>query len=308
MPVTPVEKIWMDGELVPWEDAKIHVLTHALHYGSGVFEGIRAYETKRGPAVFRLEDHVRRLFRSAHIYQIEVPFSPDEISAGIKDTVRANGLQSCYIRPLIFRGYGEMGLNPLLAPVNVSIAVWAWGAYLGEEALEGGARAKISSWKRNDHNILPPFAKATGQYINSGLAKVESIKGGYDEAIMLNIHGYVTDGSGENVFIVKDGVVFTPPLSAGCLDGITRDSVATVARDLGYEVIEKELVRADLYTADEAFFTGTAAEVCPIRDIDDRTVAANGRGPITKEIQQTFFGAARGEIAKYERWLTFVND
>jgi branched-chain amino acid aminotransferase len=308
MPVTPVEKIWMDGELVPWENAKIHVLTHALHYGSGVFEGIRAYETKRGPAVFRLEDHVRRLFRSSHIYQIEVPFSPDEISDAIKDTVRANGLASCYIRPLIYRGYGEMGLNPLLAPVNVSIAVWAWGAYLGEEALEAGARAKISSWKRNDHNMLPPAAKATGQYINSSLAKVEALKGGYDEAIMLNVHGTVTDGSGENVFIVKDGVVFTPPVSAGCLDGITRDSVITVARDLGYEVREQELVRADLYTADEAFFTGTAAEVCPIREIDDRKVTANGRGPITKEIQQTFFGAARGEIAKYERWLTHVND
>jgi len=308
MPVTPVEKIWMDGELVAWEDAKIHVLTHALHYGTGVFEGVRAYETRRGPAVFRLEDHVRRLFRSAHIYQIEIPYAPDEISEAIKDTVRANGLRSCYIRPLVFRGYGEMGLNPLLAPVNVAIAVWAWGAYLGEEGLENGVRAKVSSWKRNDHNMLPPFAKATGQYINSGLAKVEALKGGYDEAIMLNVHGYVTDGSGENVFIVKDGALFTPPLSAGCLDGITRDSVITIARDLGYEVAERELVRADLYTADEAFFSGTAAEVCPIREIDDRAVGANGRGPITKEIQQTFFAAARGDIDKYERWLAPVND
>ena len=308
MPVTPVEKIWMDGELVAWEDAKIHVLTHALHYGSGVFEGIRAYETKRGTAVFRLDDHVRRLFRSAHIYQMEIPFSPDEITRAIKETVRANGLASCYIRPLVFRGYGEMGLNPLLAPVNVSIAVWSWGAYLGEEGLENGVRVKISSWKRNDRNILPPAAKATGQYINSGLAKVESLKGGYDEAIMLNIQGYVTDGSGENVFVVRDGVLSTPPLSAGCLDGITRDSVIQIARDLGYEVVEKELVRADLYTADEAFFTGTAAEVCPIREIDDRTVAADGRGPVTKDIQQTFFGAARGEIEKYERWLAPVSD
>jgi branched-chain amino acid aminotransferase len=306
MPVTPVEKIWMDGELVAWEDAKVHVLTHALHYGSGVFEGIRAYETKRGTAVFRLDDHVRRLFRSAHIYQMEVPFSPDEISDGIKQTVRVNGLASCYVRPLIYRGYGEMGLNPLLAPVNVSISVWSWGAYLGEEALEAGARAKISSWKRNDHNMLPPAAKATGQYINSSLAKVEALKGGYDEAIMLNVHGYITDGSGENVFVVKDGVVSTPPLSAGCLDGITRDSVITVARDLGYDVIERELVRADLYTADEAFFTGTAAEVCPISEIDDRAVAANGRGPITKEIQQSFFAAVRGEDPKYERWLSPV--
>jgi len=298
----------MDGELVPWKDAKIHVLTHALHYGSGVFEGIRAYETKRGPAVFRLEDHVRRLFRSAHIYQMEVPFSPDEISLAIKDTVRANGLASCYIRPLIYRGYGEMGLNPLLAPINVSIAVWSWGAYLGEDALEGGARAKVSSWKRNDHNTLPPAAKATGQYINSSLAKVEAIKAGYDEAVMLNIHGYVSDGSGENVFLVKDGALFTPPLSAGCLDGITRDSVMTIARDLGYDVNESELVRADLYTADEAFFSGTAAEVCPVREIDDRAVGANGRGPITKEIQQTFYAAARGDIERYAGWLAYVNE
>jgi branched-chain amino acid aminotransferase len=308
MPVTPVEKIWMDGELVPWEDAKVHVLTHALHYGSGVFEGIRAYDTKRGTAVFRLDDHVRRLFRSAHIYQMEVPFSPDEITQGIKETVRVNGLDACYIRPLIFRGYGEMGLNPLLAPVNVSIAVWAWGAYLGEDGLENGVRVKISSWKRNDHNTLPPAAKATGQYINSSLAKVEALKGGYDEAIMLNIQGYVSDGSGENIFLVRDGVLYTPPLSAGCLDGITRESVIQIARDLGYEVREKELVRADLYTADEAFFTGTAAEVCPINEIDDRAVTANGRGPITKEIQQTFFAAARGDIDKYERWLAPVND
>jgi branched-chain amino acid aminotransferase len=273
-----------------------------------VFEGIRAYETKRGSAVFRLDDHVRRLFRSSHIYVMEVPYSPDEIAEAIKDTVRANGLSACYIRPLIFRGYGEMGLNPLLAPVNVTIAVWAWGAYLGEEGLENGVRVKISSWKRNDHNMLPPFAKATGQYINSSLAKIESLKGGYDEAILLNVHGYVTDGSGENVFIVRDGVISTPPLSAGCLDGITRDSVITVARDLGYEVRERELVRADLYTADEAFFTGTAAEVCPIKEVDDRAVTANGRGPITKEIQQTFFGAARGEIDKYERWLTYISE
>jgi branched-chain amino acid aminotransferase len=201
-----------------------------------------------------------------------------------------------------------MGLNPLLAPVSVSIAVWAWGAYLGEEGLENGVRVKVSSWKRNDHNILPPSAKATGQYINSGLAKVEALKGGYDEAVMLNLHGYVTDGSGENVFAVKDGVLSTPPLSAGCLDGITRESIITIARDLGYEVRERELVRADLYTADEAFFTGTAAEVCPIKEIDDRAVGAAGRGPITKEIQQTFFGAARGEIARYEGWLSVVDE
>jgi len=308
VPVQPVEKIWMDGELVDWGDAHIHVLTHALHYGTGVFEGIRAYSTARGPAVFRLPDHVRRLFRSAHLYQMEVPYSPEAITEAILDTVRANGLEACYIRPVVYHGYGEMGLNPLFAPINVSIAVWEWESYLGDEAQERGATAKISSWKRLDHNILPPAAKSTGQYINSGLAKVEALKGGYDEAIMLNIQGYVTDGTGENVFVVKDGVLFTPPLSAGCLDGITRDSVITIARDLGYEVRERELVRTDLYTADEGFFTGTAAEVCPIREVDDRKLGANGRGPITKEIQQTFFGAARGEIDKYQRWLSPVNE
>jgi branched-chain amino acid aminotransferase len=296
----------MDGELVDWEDAKIHVLTHALHYGTGVFEGVRAYETSSGTAVFRLDDHVRRLFRSAQLYQIEVPFSPEAVADGVRDVVRANGLASCYIRPLVYHGYGEMGLNPLYAPVNVAISVWAWGAYLGEEALELGARMKISSWKRLDHNIIPPQAKATGQYINSGLAKVEAVKAGYDEAIMLNIAGYVADATGENIFIVKDGKLYTPPLSAGCLDGITRDSIMQISRDLGYEVLERDLTRADLYFADEAFLTGTAAEVCPIREVDDRRIGSNGRGPITKEIQQTFFAAARGEIEAYSGWLSVV--
>ena len=308
MPIQPVDLIWMDGTLVRWEDAKIHVLTHALHYGSGVFEGVRAYETKRGAAVFRLEDHIRRLFRSAHVYQMEIPFSQDEVVQAVKDTVRENGLKACYIRPLAYRGYGEMGLNPLLAPVSVLVAVWPWGAYLGEDSLETGVRAKISSWKRSDHNILPPGAKATGQYINSGLAKVEALKAGYDEAVMLNHAGYVTDGSGENVFIVKDGVVFTPPVSAGCLDGITRDSVMTIANDLGYEVRERNLSRLDLYTADEAFYTGTAAEVAPIREFDDRRLGANGRGPITKELQSIFFAAARGEVDSYRRWLAYVDE
>jgi branched-chain amino acid aminotransferase len=308
VPITPVEKIWMDGELVDWEKATVHVLTHALHYGSGVFEGVRAYETKRGAAVFRLPDHIRRLFRSAHVYQMRVPFSQDELVQAVRETVGANGLKSCYIRPLVYRGYGEMGLNPLHAPVNVSIAVWPWGTYLGEESLETGVRAKISSWKRSDHNILPPGAKATGQYINSGLAKVEALNGGYDEGILLNMAGHVTDGPGENIFIVKDGVLYTPPFSAGCLDGITRDSIIDIAHDQGYEVLERNLSRFDLYTADEAFYTGTAAEVVPIREIDDRSLGSNGRGPLTKELQGIFFGAARGEIDKYQSWLTFVKD
>ena len=304
MPVQPVEKIWMDGELVDWGDAHIHVLTHALHYGTGVFEGIRAYSTARGPAVFRLPDHVRRLFRSAHLYQMEVPYSPEAITEAILDTVRANGLEACYIRPVVYHGYGEMGLNPLFAPINVSIAVWEWESYLGDEAQERGATAKISSWKRLDHNIIPPGAKATGQYINSGLAKVEAIKAGYDECILLNINGFVTDGTGENVFITKEGELLTPPLSAGCLDGITRDSVITIAQDLGYRVQEKNLTRTDLYFAEEVFFTGTAAEVCPVREVDDRAVGSNGRGPITKEIQSAFFSAVHGETPRYAGWLT----
>jgi branched-chain amino acid aminotransferase len=306
VPIEPVAKIWMDGKLVDWEHATVHVLTHGLHYGSGVFEGIRTYDTKKGPAIFRLTDHIRRLFRSAHVYHMEIPFSPDELVEAAKETVRVNGLRECYVRPMAYRGYAEMGLNPLPAPVSVSIAVWKWGLYLGEESRETGVRAKISSWKRLDHNILPPGVKATGQYINSSLAKIEALKGGYDEAIMLNMAGFVTDGSGENVFVIKDGVFLTPPFQAGCLDGVTRDSVMTIARDLGYEVVERNLSRLDLYTADEAFFTGTAAEVAPIREVDDRSVGSNGRGPITKEIQETFMAAVHGEIDKYQGWLALV--
>jgi branched-chain amino acid aminotransferase len=308
LPIEPVAKIWMDGKLVDWEDATVHVLTHALHYGSGVFEGIRAYETRQGPAVFRLTDHIRRLFRSAHVYQMEVPFSLDEICEGSKETVRANGLKECYLRPLVYRGYAEMGLNPLPAPVNVSISVWKWGLYLGEESAETGVRAKISSWKRLDHNILPPGVKATGQYINSSLAKMEALKAGYDEGIMLNMAGYVTDGTGENVFIIRDGILMTPPVQAGCLDGITRDTVTTIARDLGYEVVERNMSRLDLYTADEAFFTGTAAEVVPIREVDDRALGSDGRGPITKEIQETYLATVRGQISQYQGWLSHVGE
>lgn len=307
MPITEVEKIWFDGELVDWREAKIHVLSHALHYGSGVFEGIRAYETARGPAVWHLEEHLKRLFRSAKLYHMELPYSIEALTEATKQVIRANGLNSCYIRPLAIRGYGEMGVNPLHAPVNVIIAVWPWGAYLGEEALERGVRIKISSWRRNSQNALPAAAKATGQYINSVLAKVESIKAGYDEAIMLNEAGQVTDGSGENVFIVRDGVLVTPPTQAGCLDGITRASVIRMARDLGYEVREEFLVRTDLYNADEAFFTGTAAEITPIREVDDRVIGEGHRGPITKELQGVFFAATRGENERYAHWLTYVN-
>ena len=306
MPITPVERIWMDGELVDWADAKVHVLSHAVHYGTGVFEGIRCYETKSGPAVWHLDEHIKRLFRSAKLYHLEIPYSAEALSEAVKDTIRANGLAACYIRPLVLRGYGEMGVNPLNAPVNVVVAVWPWGAYLGEQALEQGVRVKISSWKRNDQNSLPAAAKATGQYINGVLAKVESLKAGYDEAIMLNQQGFITDGSGENVFVVRHGELYTPPTSAGCLDGITRSTVMTLARDLGYEVREENLVRTDLYNADEAFFTGTAAEVTPIREVDDRTVGEGTRGPVTKEIQGTFFAATKGEMERYASWLAPV--
>jgi branched-chain amino acid aminotransferase len=308
VPITEVDKIWMDGELVDWQDAKVHVLSHALHYGSGVFEGIRAYETSRGAAIWHLEDHLDRLERSAKLYHLEIPYSREALAEAMKELIRANGLNACYIRPLAFRGYGEMGVYPLNAPVNVIIAVWPWGAYLGEDALEGGVRVKISSWRRNGQNSLPTAAKATGQYINGVLAKIESMKAGYDEAIMLNEQGTITDGSGENVFVVHGGVLTTPPIQAGCLDGITRAAVMTLASDLGYEVREENLVRTDLYTADECFFTGTAAEITPIREVDDRTVGEGHRGRITKELQGAFFAATKGENERYPSWLTYVDD
>jgi branched-chain amino acid aminotransferase len=308
VPIAEVEKIWMDGELVDWADAKIHVLSHALHYGSGVFEGIRAYETSRGPAVWHLEEHLQRLSRSAKLYHMDLPYSYDELVLAIRDLIRANGLTSCYIRPLAFRGYGEMGVNPLNAPINVTIAVWPWGAYLGEEALEQGVRVKISSWRRNSQNSLPSAAKASGQYINGVLAKVESLKAGYDEAIMLNEAGHLADGSGENVFVVRDGILVTPPTQAGCLDGITREVVITLAREHDFEVRQENLVRTDLYNADECFFTGTAAEITPIREVDDRRVGAGHRGPVTKELQDAFFAATKGEDANHAGWLTYVDD
>jgi branched-chain amino acid aminotransferase len=308
MPITEVEKVWMDGELVDWRDAKIHVLSHALHYGSGVFEGIRAYETSRGAAVWHLDEHLKRLFRSAKLYHMDIPYSMEAITDAIKELIRANGLNACYVRPVVLRGYGEMGVNPLNAPINAFIAVWPWGAYLGEDALENGVRIKISSWRRNSQNALPSSAKATGQYINGVLAKMESVMAGYDEAVLLNDQGYLTDGSGENLFIVRERMVTTPPIQAGCLDGITRKSVMTIARNLGYEVTEENLVRTDLYNADECFFTGTAAEITPVREVDDRMIGEGHRGPITKELQGAFFAATKGETEKYVDWLTYVND
>jgi branched-chain amino acid aminotransferase len=306
MPIEKTSKIWMDGTLVDWDDAKVHVLTHTLHYGSGVFEGIRAYPTSRGPAVFRLTDHMRRLHDSAMLLHMDLPYSVEELVAATKETIRVNEVESCYIRPLAFLGYGEMGLNPLPCTVNVSIAVWPWGTYLGDEGVKHGVRMKISTWRRMDPNINPVAAKGTGIYINSSLAKVEAIHGGYDEAILLNTSGSVAEATGENVFVVKDGVLRTPPLSAGALEGITRDSVMTIARDFGYEVREEDLLRTDLYLADEAFLCGTAAEIVPIREVDDREIGEPGE--ITRKIQETYFAAIHGQVEKYADWLEYARD
>jgi branched-chain amino acid aminotransferase len=305
MPFEKTDLIWMDGELVPWDQAQVHVLVHGLHYGSGVFEGIRTYAAVDGPAVFRLTDHIQRLLDSAKLLMIKVPYTREELVDACKLTVRENGLQSCYVRPLVYLGYGEMGLNPLPCPVNVAIAVWPWGAYLGEESLEAGVRVKVSSWRRMDPNVNPVAAKGTGIYINSSLAKIEAVQSGYDEAIMLNSHGQVAECTGENIFIVKDGILITPPLSSGALGGFTRESIMTIARDLGVPVTEQILLRHDLYLADEAFLTGTAAEVVPIRSVDGREIGS--RGEITKLLQTTYLDAVRGKVERYKDWLEYVN-
>jgi branched-chain amino acid aminotransferase len=300
MPITPTEKIWFNGELVPWEDAKIHVLTHSLHYGTGVFEGVRAYETARGPAVFRLTEHIERLFNSAQIMMMEIPYTVDDIVAATKETVRATGLPSCYIRPIAYYGYGEMGVNTLPCSVDVAIACWPWGAYLGDDAVSKGVRMKISSWTRHDHNTMPPLAKTTGNYVNSSLAKVEALKAGYDEAVMLNPDGLVSECTGENIFAARRGVLITPPLAAGALPGITQDSVMTIARDHGFEVRFDHLSRSDLYVAEEMFVCGTAAEVSAVNSIDDRAIPCPG--PMTKVIAAEYAKAVRGEIDKYKDW------
>jgi branched-chain amino acid aminotransferase len=304
MPITPTEKIWMDGRLVDWDDARVHVLTHTLHYGCGVFEGIRAYETADGPAVFRLTDHIERLFASAKIFMIDIPFTVEDIVEATRETVRVNGLPSCYIRPIVYLGYGEMGLNPLPCPVQVSIAVWPWGAYLGDEGIANGVRMKVSSWQRHSPNAMPPAAKGTGMYINSQMAKIEAINSGYDEAILLSPQGYVSECTGENIFLVRDGVITTPPTAAGALEGITQDSVVTIARDFGYEVHAANILRSDLYTCDEAFLTGTAAEVVPIRSVDDRVIGDPGL--ITRKIQETYAATVRGQVESYRGWLDYV--
>ena len=306
MPIQKVDKIWMDGKLVDWDDARIHILTHSLHYGSGAFEGIRAYATSNGPGIFRLTDHIDRLFRTCKIFMIDIPYTRDEIIEACKETVRASGLDECYLRPLVYLGYGEMGLNPLPCPVNVSVAVWPWGKYLGEDGAAKGVRLGISSWRRHDPNSMPPAAKGTGMYVNSSLAKIEALKSGYDEAILLNPQGYVSECTGENLFVVRDGAVLTPPFSAGALEGITRHTIMTIAADLGYEVRETDLLRSDLYVADESFLTGTAAEVVPVRSIDDREMT-HCPGPIALKIQETYNAVVRGEVGQYKNWVELVD-
>lgn len=308
MPITPTKKIWMSGQLVDWDDARVHVLNPTLHYGWGVFEGIRAYSTAKGPAVFRLTDHIARLLRSARLYLLNPDFGQDELVAATKQTVAVNEVQACYIRPVIYLGYGEMGLNPLPSKSEVAIAVWPWGLYLGEEALSKGCRAMTSSWQHINPNSIPPAGKGTGQYMNSSLAKVQALKAGYDEAVLLNPAGNVVQGTGENIFVVRGRTLVTPPISDGLLQGITRDSVMTIARDQGYEVIEHSLVRTDLYHADEAFFTGTAAEIVPIAEVDDRPVGAGRPGPITREIADIFAAAATGQVDRYKEWNEYVTD
>ena len=308
MPITTTKYIWMDGDLVAWEDATTHILTHSLHYGMGVFEGIRAYPTRIGVAVFRLRDHMQRLLDSAKIFMIDVDYDVDQLVEAAKLVVRENDLtDGCYLRPIIYLGYGEMGLNPLPCPVNVAIAAWPWGTYLGDDGVANGVRMKISSWRRHDPNAMPTAAKGTGMYINSSLAKVEAIKAGYDEAIMLAPDGKIAECTGENLFIVKGNKLITPHVAdAGTLEGITQNTVETIAVDLGYEVAYESLIRTDLYLADEAFLTGTAAEVVPISSVDDRLVGDGRPGPITKKIQETYFGTVRGEVVRYDAWLDHV--
>ena len=304
MAIQPTAKIWMNGNLVDWDDARIHILTHSLHYGMGVFEGIRAYETADGPAVFRLTDHINRLHESAKIMMMDLPYAVDELVEATKAVVRTSGLPSCYIRPIAYYGYGEMGLNTLPCTVDIAIACWPWGAYLGDDAVSKGVRMKVSSWTRHDHNTMPPAAKTTGNYVNSSLAKVEALKAGYDEAIMLNPQGLVSECTGENIFAARGGTLLTPPLTSGALEGITQDSVTTIARDLGFAVKEWELTRSDLYICEEMFVCGTAAEVSAVNSVDDRAIPCPG--PMTRAIAAEYGRAVRGEVDRYKEWNEHV--
>lgn len=302
----PTEHIWMDGKLVPWADATVHVLTHGLHYGTGAFEGMRAYETESGPAIFRLTDHIKRLERSTKALGIPFEYSVEEIVEASLEVVRSNGLSSCYIRPIVFFGTGAMGLNPAGANVHVAIAAWEWGAYLGDDGVENGIRVAVSSWRRIGHEANMPNAKGTGAYINSVLAKTAALRAGYDEAILLNTNGLVAEGSGENIFVVSDGILYTPPATAGALSGLTQHAVRTMLTDDGYEIRDAALSRTDLYYADELFFTGTAAEVTPIREVDDQPVGDGKPGSITRRAQELFMDTVSGKNERYAHWLQYV--
>ena len=299
-------KVWIDGEFVEWKDASISVLSHVVHYGTSVFEGIRAYSNEKGVAVFRLEEHVQRLFDSAKVYKMDIPYTKEEIAEAIIETVRINDLDGCYIRPIVFRGYGELGVNPLGCPVNVAIAAWEWGSYLGEEGMANGVDIGVSSWRKPAPDTFPTLAKCGANYMNSQLAKLEAIDNGFDEAIMLDYEGHVSEGSGENIFLVEGEKLFTPSLGASNLKGITRDSIIKVANDLGYEVVEETISRERLYFADEVFFTGTAAEVTPIRSIDHRTIGIGKRGPISEKIQTAFFDIVEAKVEDKHGWLTYI--
>ncbi|MCL2632034.1 MAG: branched-chain amino acid transaminase [Coriobacteriia bacterium] len=302
--IVEVDYIWKNGALVPWAEATTHVLTHALHYGTAVFEGVRCYKGENGSAGFRLFEHMERLVQSGKIIMMDIPFTAEQLTEAALETIRANKLEECYVRPLAFRGYGSMGVNPTAAPVDVIIAVWPWGDYLGDTALKEGVSVAISTWRQRSVNALPGAVKSTASYLNSGLANIEAVGHGYSEAVLLNENGYIAEGSGENIFIVKNGIISTPPLSDGCLEGLTRDSIITIARDLGYEVQERSLVRTELYTADEVFFTGTAAEVTPINAVDRRRIGSPGS--VTLALQERFFNIAKGRVPEYDHWLAKV--
>jgi branched-chain amino acid aminotransferase len=306
MNVQPTELIWMNGEFVAWEDAKVHVLTHGLHYGTGVFDSMRCYDSELGPAVFRNAEHIDRLLRSAELYYMPVPYSVEELRAATLELVARNGLRSCYIRPIVNRGYGQMGLNPLEAPVDVTIACWEWGAYLGDHGTSDGVRAKVSSWRRISPDSLIPHAKASGQYLNSVLAKIESLKAGYEEAILLDDHGHVCEGTGENLYIVRDGEIATPGQHNSILDGITRRSLMQIARDLGYTIVERTVARAEMYLADEVFMSGTAAELVPVREVDDHVIGSGRPGEVTRVLQKAFDDAIHGRTERYREWLDVV--
>jgi branched-chain amino acid aminotransferase len=304
MPLQKAKYIWMDGKLVPWDDAKIHINSHVVHYGSGVFEGLRCYKTPKGSVIFRLQDHTNRLFNSAKIYRMEIPFTKEEINKAVLETIRANEQEECYIRPLVYRGYNELGVNPFNCPVCVAISTFYWGAYLG--GTDRGVDVMVSSWARMAPNTFPAMAKTCANYMNSQLIKMEAIKYGFVEGIALDVYGFVSEGSGENIFVVKGGRIYTPPLHATILPGITRDSVIKIARDLGYEVIEEKFLREFLYIADEAFFTGSAAEITPIASIDKIPVGNGEIGKITKELQKRFFAIINGKLEDKYGWLTYL--